>query len=107
MTTALPSQPPLPDPRCRLAPRASSPERAAPLLHADVVLRDGRIAEIGTNLVSGPHAQRIDGSGRFLIPGLIDSHVHAGQSAALAQPIPAAGLVQQIWDDAAVLLGGR
>ena len=26
-----------------------SPERVAPLLHADVVLRDGRIAEIGRN----------------------------------------------------------
>ena len=60
-----------------------SPERAAPLLHADVVLRDGRIAEIGTNLAPGPHARRIDGSGRFLIPGLIDSHVHVGHSAAL------------------------
>lgn len=60
-----------------------SPERVAPLLHADVVLRDGRIAKIGTNLVLGPHARRTDGRGRFLIPGLIDSHVHAGHSAAL------------------------
>jgi|HubBroStandDraft_1064217.scaffolds.fasta_scaffold05899_5 imidazolonepropionase-like amidohydrolase len=60
-----------------------SPERAAPLPHADVVIRDGRIAEIGTNLIAGPHARRIEGRGRFLIPGLIDSHVHAGHSAAL------------------------
>jgi imidazolonepropionase-like amidohydrolase len=60
-----------------------SPERVAPLLHADVVLHDGRVAEIGANLVPGPHARRIDGSGRFLIPGLIDSHVHVGRSAAL------------------------
>ena len=60
-----------------------SPERATPLLHADVVIRDGAIAEVGTNLVAGPHARRINGSGRFLIPGLIDSHVHAGHSAAL------------------------
>jgi len=60
-----------------------SPERVAPLLHADVLIRDGRITEIGTNLVAGPHIRRIDGSGRFLIPGLIDSHVHAGHSAAL------------------------
>jgi imidazolonepropionase-like amidohydrolase len=60
-----------------------SPERAAPLLHADVVLRDGRIAEIGTNLVLGPRARRVNGGGRFLIPGLIDSHVHVGHSAAL------------------------
>jgi imidazolonepropionase-like amidohydrolase len=60
-----------------------SPERDAPLLHADVVLRDGRIAEIGTNFVLGPHAQRTDGSGRLLVPGLIDSHVHVSHSAAL------------------------
>jgi imidazolonepropionase-like amidohydrolase len=60
-----------------------SPERAAPLVRADVVIRDGKIAEIGTNLVPGPRTERIDGTGRFLIPGLIDSHVHAGHSAAL------------------------
>ncbi|HLB10383.1 MAG TPA: hypothetical protein VK617_12660, partial [Gemmatimonadaceae bacterium] len=60
-----------------------SPERSAPLLHADVVIRDGRIAEIGTHLVAAPLARRINGSGRFLIPGLIDSHVHVGHSAAL------------------------
>ena len=60
-----------------------SPERHAPLPHATVVIREGRIAEIGTDLVAGPHAKRIDGRGRFLIPGLIDSHVHVGHSAAL------------------------
>jgi imidazolonepropionase-like amidohydrolase len=60
-----------------------SSERGAPLPGADVVLRDGRIAEIDRNLVAGPHARRINGTGRFLIPGLIDSHVHVGHSAAL------------------------
>ena len=60
-----------------------SPERSAPLLHADVVIADGRIVEIAANLVVGPHARRIDGAGRFLIPGLVDSHVHVGHSAAL------------------------
>ena len=60
-----------------------SPERTAPLLHATVMLRNGRIVEVGTNLVAPPHARRIDGSGRFLIPGLIDSHVHVGHSAVL------------------------
>jgi imidazolonepropionase-like amidohydrolase len=60
-----------------------SPERAAPLLHADVLLRDGKIAEISSHLAATPHAQRIDGTGRFLIPGLVDSHVHVGHSAAL------------------------
>jgi imidazolonepropionase-like amidohydrolase len=55
-----------------------SPERAAPLGSADVVIRDGRIAEIGTDLVAGGEARRIDGRGRYLIPGLVDSHVHVG-----------------------------
>jgi hypothetical protein len=55
-----------------------SPERQAPLPHVAVVIRDGRIAEIGTGMVAGPHATRIDGHDRFLIPGLIDSHVHVG-----------------------------
>ena len=60
-----------------------SPERQVPLPHATVLIRDGRIAQIATSLLAGPHARRIDGRGRFLIPGLIDSHVHPGHSAAL------------------------
>lgn len=53
-----------------------SSERQAPLTHAFVFIRNGRIAQIGTHLAVGPHAKRIDGRNRFLIPGLIDSHVH-------------------------------
>ena len=55
-----------------------SAERSAPLAHAVVVVRDGRIAEVGTNLVAGAHTNQIDGRGGFLVPGLIDSHVHVG-----------------------------
>ena len=55
-----------------------SSERSAPLARASVVIRRGRIAEIGADLVAGPHAKQIDGRGGFLIPGLIDSHVHVG-----------------------------
>ncbi len=55
-----------------------SPERKAPLEHATVVIRDGKIAEFRTKLAVGPNVKRIDGRGKFLIPGLIDSHVHAG-----------------------------
>jgi imidazolonepropionase-like amidohydrolase len=72
-----------------------SPERTTPLLRADVVIRDGRIVEVGTNLVAGPYARRIGGSGRFLIPGLIDSHVHVGHSAALDDD--AIGAHPELW----------
>jgi hypothetical protein len=55
-----------------------SPDRAAPIANAAVAIRDARIAEVETGLVAGPHAKQIDGRGGFLIPGLIDSHVHVG-----------------------------
>jgi imidazolonepropionase-like amidohydrolase len=51
-----------------------SPERAAPLEHAYVRISDGRIVELGTRRLRG--VTEIDGTGRYLIPGLIDSHVH-------------------------------
>jgi imidazolonepropionase-like amidohydrolase len=60
-----------------------SPERPSPLPHADVEIRDGRIARIGTGLAASPGARRIDGRGRFLVPGLIDSHVHVGHQGPL------------------------
>jgi imidazolonepropionase-like amidohydrolase len=60
-----------------------SPERDAPMPHADVLLQNGKIAKIGTNLAVPSQSKRVDGSGEFLIPGLIDSHVHVGHSAAL------------------------
>ena len=55
-----------------------SPERKTSLPHGVVAIRGDRIAAIGSDLVAGPHAKQIDGRGRFLIPGLIDSHVHVG-----------------------------
>jgi imidazolonepropionase-like amidohydrolase len=45
--------------------------------HAFVRIRDGRIAEVSETPLRGP--REIDGTGRFLIPGLIDSHVHTMQ----------------------------
>jgi imidazolonepropionase-like amidohydrolase len=73
-----------------------SPERSGPLLHADVVIRDGKITEIGNNLIAGPHAHRIDARGKFLTPGLIDSHVHVSHSAALDDD--AINAHPELWD---------
>lgn len=43
-----------------------------------VIVRGGRIAEVGprSGIAVPAGAQRIDGTGRFLIPGLADLHVH-------------------------------
>jgi imidazolonepropionase-like amidohydrolase len=60
-----------------------SPERDAPLTNTDVVIRNGRIAALGTNLGATAGARRIDAQGRYLIPGLIDTHVHVGNPVAL------------------------
>ena len=48
------------------------------LRNQTVIVRDGVIAEIGdARRVKPPSgAQRIDGAGKFLIPGLTDMHVH-------------------------------
>lgn len=43
---------------------------------ADVLIRDGRIAAIGANLKMPAGAERIDGAGKTLLPGLIDAHTH-------------------------------
>jgi imidazolonepropionase-like amidohydrolase len=60
-----------------------SPERPSPVPHVSVVIRNGRIAQIAPGLVAGPHATRFDGHDRFLLPGLIDSHVHVGDTGPL------------------------
>jgi len=48
---------------------------------ADVLLQDGAIAALGPNLNAPPNAHIVDGTGRFVTPGLIDSHSHIGVSA--------------------------
>jgi imidazolonepropionase-like amidohydrolase len=61
-----------------------SPERASPLRDAEVTIHDGRIASITTGGAPGPAegaastVTAIDGTGLYLAPGLIDSHVHLG-----------------------------
>ena len=44
-----------------------------------VVIRDGRITEVasGVGFVSPDSAQVVDGTGKFLIPGMWDMHVHS------------------------------
>jgi imidazolonepropionase-like amidohydrolase len=49
--------------------------------HRSVVVRDGVVAQIGDARIQVPTgAQLIDGKGRTLLPGFIDSHVHMSDS---------------------------
>ncbi|MFK7829557.1 MAG: amidohydrolase family protein [Congregibacter sp.] len=50
---------------------------AAPKRNLTVLVRDGQIAEISAGMDIPTDAERIDGSGKYLLPGFIDSNVHA------------------------------
>jgi imidazolonepropionase-like amidohydrolase len=52
---------------------------AAPLRNATVVMRNGRIACIGQCEV-GADVHTIDARGKWIIPGLIDAHMHYSQT---------------------------
>jgi imidazolonepropionase-like amidohydrolase len=43
-----------------------------------VLLRDGRIAEVGATVSAPADALVLDGAGKFVTPGLIDTHSHLG-----------------------------
>lgn len=52
---------------------------AGPVIrNGSILLRDGRIAAIGADVQSPSDAEVIDAGGRYVTPGLIDTHSHAG-----------------------------
>lgn len=51
------------------------------LQNADVLMRDGTIAAVDTDVDAPPSATIVDGTGKYVTPGLIDSHSHLGVSA--------------------------
>jgi imidazolonepropionase-like amidohydrolase len=55
-------------------------EAAGILKNTDVLLKDGKIAEIGTNL-KARRAKEIDGTGKHLTAGIVDEHSHIAASA--------------------------
>jgi imidazolonepropionase-like amidohydrolase len=50
----------------------------APLQNAVIVIRDGKIADVGTTVSIPSGARVIDLAGREIIPGMIDNHSHIG-----------------------------
>ena len=41
-----------------------------------ILLRDGKIAEVGEKVMAPPGAVIVDGSGKYVMPGIIDCHSH-------------------------------
>lgn len=48
------------------------------LEHASVLLKDGKVAAIGTNLTAPAGVTTIDAQGRWVTPGIVDIHTHLG-----------------------------
>lgn len=48
------------------------------LEQADLLITDGKVAEVGTGLRAPRNAMVIDAAGRHVTPGLIDPHIHSG-----------------------------
>ncbi len=57
---------------------AAGPELPA----ASILFRDGRIVAVGANLEPPADATIVDGTGKYVTPGLIDTHSHLGVYAA-------------------------
>jgi len=51
---------------------------SAPLCNGTILIQDGKILEVGKadQIKLGPDVERIDATGKFTMPGIIDSHVH-------------------------------
>lgn len=75
--------------------------RSGEYREADVVMNDGRIESIGTagSLPSG--AEELDLTGKYLLPGLIDGHVH------VAAPTASLGSIETLSPTYVGLLAGR
>ena len=56
---------------------------AGPVIaNGSILLRDGKIAAVGTTVDAPADAVVVDGTGKFVTPGLIDTHSHLGVYAA-------------------------
>lgn len=56
-----------------------------------IVGEDGRIEAVGTNLPLGTDTERIDVTGKYIMPGLINAHVHLFSNGAAASKSGAGG----------------
>src|SRR3954469_19942201 len=57
---------------------ASGPE----LKNASILFQDGKITAVGPNVTPPGNATVVDGSGKYVTPGIIDAHSHLGVYAA-------------------------
>src|SRR2546430_6623345 len=83
--TSLPNADPFPSTykpfprRTTLIRNATIMTAAGPTItRGSVLLRDGKIVAVGTNVTAPADALVIDGTGKYVTPGIIDVHSHIG-----------------------------
>jgi imidazolonepropionase-like amidohydrolase len=54
------------------------PVSSAPIQNGTVLIRDGKIVAVGANVTIPPNAQRIDASGKWVTPGLVNAGTQLG-----------------------------
>lgn len=47
-----------------------------PEFQGSILIRDGKIAEMGEKVLAPPDAQLIDAAGQYVMPGILDAHSH-------------------------------
>jgi len=82
VTTAFPTPTVAPPATALLGATLVDPAGAGPVRDAIVVLRDGRIGCAGPRAACPvpPDADTVNAAGKWIIPGLIDTHVHFSQT---------------------------
>ena len=54
-------------------------QKVGDIIHADILITGDRIAKVGPDITSSD-AEVIDGTGRIVIPGLVNAHMHTWQT---------------------------
>ncbi|MFI0983462.1 amidohydrolase family protein [Streptomyces sp. NPDC021093] len=77
-------------------------ENSRPLLDHTLVLTGGRVVDSGPSaqLKPPPHAKVVDLTGKYVVPGLVESHIHTSGDEALTPPLfPLTGItaVREMW----------
>jgi imidazolonepropionase-like amidohydrolase len=66
--------------------------------HGSILIRDGKIAAVGTDLKAPEGATVIDASGQFVMPGIIDCHSHISVDGGVNEGAPAVSSMARIPD---------